>query len=399
MKILVADKLQEPCLEQLGALASEVEYKPDLKAEELPDHINNAGIVIVRSTKVLPEVIARARDLQLILRAGAGVNTIAVQEASANGIYVANCPGKNSTAVAELTLGLILALDRRIVDNTDQLRAGRWNKSEFSKARGLAGRTLGIIGMGQIGKLVADRARAFEMNVVAWSRSLTSQKADELECGFCHRPRDVAARSDIVTLHVAASPETEGLVNADFLASMRRGAYLINTSRGEAIDEKALLAAVRNRDLRVGLDVFAGEPTAGTGAFKSALFEHPNVIGTHHIGASTDQAQDAIADEVVRIVRSFLVSGEVPNCVNIAETSPATWQLIVRHYDRVGVIASVLDAIKADHINAEEVSNRIFQGAKAACCSIMLGDRPSTEVLEAIRSQKDVIQAELRAVV
>ncbi len=399
MKILVADKLQETCLEQLKALASDVVYKPDVKAEALAEHIEDVGVVIVRSTKVLPNVIERARNLQLIVRAGAGVNTIAVHEASAHGIYVANCPGKNSAAVAELTMGLILALDRRIVDNTEQLRAGQWNKSEFSKARGLAGRTLGIIGMGQIGRLVADRARAFEMNVIAWSRSLTSQAAEELECGFCHRPRDVAAQSDIVTLHVAASPDTEKMVNAEFLASMKRGAYLINTARGEIVDEQALMAAVRERGLRVGLDVFAAEPAGGTGTFKSSLFEHPNIIGTHHIGASTDQAQDAIADEVVRIVRTFLVSGEVPNCVNMAERSPATWQLIVRHFDRVGVIASVLDAIKADQINAEEVSNRIFQGAKAACCSIMLDDRPSAEALEKIRSHQDVIQAELRAVV
>ncbi len=399
MKILVADKLPEACLEQFGELASAVAYRPDLTAEELSDNIADIGILIVRSTRVPPQAIAQAKSLQMIVRAGAGVNTIAIEEASAEGIFVANCPGKNAAAVAELTFGLILALDRRIVENTVELRLGRWNKKEFAKARGLAGRTLGIVGLGQIGLMVARIGQSFGMRLVAWSRSLTPEQADKLDVTFCNWPREVASQSDIVTIHCAATPDTEHLINAEFLASMKEGAYLINTARGGIVDEKALAEAIRSRGIRAALDVYQNEPAGGTGGFKSELLELPHFIGTHHIGASTDQAQSAIAQEVVDIVKTFLITGEVRNCVNMAETSPATWQLIVRHYDRVGVIASVLQAIRADRINAEEVTNRVFRGAKAACCSIMLDDRPSNDTLEAIRKHEDVIQAELRAIV
>ncbi|MCH7872657.1 MAG: hydroxyacid dehydrogenase, partial [Planctomycetes bacterium] len=334
MKILVADKLPEACLEQLGELASVVAYRPALTDEELPGNIADVGILIVRSTRVPPEAIARAKSLQMIVRAGAGVNTIAIEEASAEGIFVANCPGKNAAAVAELTFGLILALDRRIVENTVELRQGRWNKKEFSQARGLAGRTLGIIGLGQIGLMVARIGQSFGMSVVAWSRSLTPEQADELGLAFCNWPREVASRSDIVTVHCAATPATEHLINAEFFASMKEGAHLINTARGGIVDEKALAEAVRSRGIRAAFDVYQNEPAGGTAGFKSDLPQLPHFIGTHHIGASTDQAQSAIAQEVVDIVKTFLITGDVRNCVNMAETSPATWQLIVRHYDR-----------------------------------------------------------------
>lgn len=399
MKILVADSLPEKCILDLREAGAQVIYKPDLKAEELPKQVGGVGILIVRGKKVTPDTIAKSDSLQMILRAGAGVNTIAVDEASAKGIFVTNCPGKNAAAVAELTLGLLLALDRRIVENTSEMRAGRWNKKEFSKARGLAGRTLGILGMGEIGRLVAARAKAFEMHVCAWSRSLTPEKAEELGVEFCNWPRDVARKSDAVTLHVAATAETRKLVDAEFLESMKSGAILINTARGGVIDEAALATAIKSKNLRVGLDVYEDEPTGAEAAYKSKLADLPGVICTHHIGASTDQAQNAIAEEAVRIVRAFLISGDVLNCVNLCERSPASWQLIVRHYDRVGVIAGILDAVRSDNINAEEITNRIFSGARAACCSIMLKDRPSEAAMNSIRAHKDVIQAELRAVV
>lgn len=399
MKILVAEKVSEWCLEQLRGLGCQVSYQPELKADELVRHVGGMGVLVVRGKRVSAETLAAGGTLQLVIRAGAGVNTIAVERASEQGIFVSNCPGKNARAVAELTFGLILALDRRIVDNTLELRNGRWNKTEFSKARGLAGRSIGIIGMGQIGELVAARAQAFEMNVVAWSRSLTPERAEARGWEFRGTARDVARGTDIVTLHVADTPETRHLVDADFLARMKRGAYLINTARGGVVDEKALAQAIPERALRVGLDVFEDEPSAGECAYRSALLSLPGVIGTHHIGASTDQAQDAIAEEVVRIVRHFMTTGEVLNCVNLADRSPGKWQLMVRHLDRVGVLAGILEPIRRDGINAQEIVNRVFRGAKAACCAIMLDDRPDDATMMEIRAHPDVIQAELRAVV
>jgi D-3-phosphoglycerate dehydrogenase len=210
----------------------------------------------------------------------------------------------------------LLACDRRIPDQVSDLRQGKWNKAEYSKARGLHGRTLGIVGLGQIGREVAHRARAFGMRVVAWSRSLTHEEAQALDVVYALTPLDVARHADAVTINVAATAETKNLVNAEFLAAMKPGAYLINTARGSVVDEAALQQAIRERGIRAGLDVFQNEPASGAGEFSGALAQASGVYGTHHVGASTDQAQVAIAHEVIRIVQAFRSTGEVPNVVN-----------------------------------------------------------------------------------
>jgi len=218
----------------------------------------------------------------------------------------------------------------RIADNAADLQKGVWNKKEYSKARGLFGRTLGLIGTGGIGREMIPRARAFGMPVVAWSRSLRPEQAEELEIEWRSSPAEVARDSDIVSVHVALKPETRGLVNAEFFAAMRPGAFFINTSRAEVADQAALEKAVREKGIRAGLDVFAGEPTGGAGTVDDPIFKVPGVIGTHHIGASTDQAQEAIAAETVRIAREYKDSGRAPNVVNLARKSPATHLLVVR---------------------------------------------------------------------
>ena len=260
-----------------------------------------------------------------MVRAGAGFNTIDVAAASRRGIYVSNCPGKNSVAVAELAFGLILSLDRRIPDNVAALRAGKWNKGEFSKARGLFGRTLGLIGLGQIGREMVPRAHAFGMNVIAWSRSLTPESATELGVGFKATATDVAASADIVSVHVALNAKTRNMLGKDFFDAMRKGAYFVNTARAEVIDQNALLAAVREKGIKPALDVYSNEPSGSTGEFSDPIAQE--VYGTHHIGASTDQAQEAIAMETVRIIASFMGRGEVPNAVNLAKSRPppARW--------------------------------------------------------------------------
>ena len=304
MKVLVADKFEKSGLEGLKSLGCEVVFEPDLKDEALAEGIrsSSAEVLIVRGTKVTRPMLEAGR-LALVVRAGAGYNTIDVEAASERGISVANCPGKNSIAVAELAFGLILALDRRVVDNADDLKRGVWNKKDYSKARGLAGRVLGLVGVGGIGKEMIPRARAFGMPVVAWSRSLSPERAEALGIERKDSPVAVAAASDVVSLHVALKPETRGLAGADFFAAMKPGAFFINTSRAEVVDEAALERAVKEKSIRAGLDVFAGEPTGGAGDVAAPIFQLPGVIGTHHIGASTDQAQEAIAAETVRIVR------------------------------------------------------------------------------------------------
>ena len=394
MKILIADKFEQSGRDGLQALGCEISFQPDLKNEALVEAIakEQPDVLVVRGTKVTEPMLA-AGPLKLIVRAGAGYNTIDVAAASRRGIYVSNCPGKNSIAVAELAFALILALDRRIADNVVALRAGEWNKKEFSMARGLFGRTLGLVGLGKIGQEMIPRARAFGMPVVAWSRSLTAAKAEQLGVERKETPLEVARAADIVSVHVALKPDTRNLIGPEFFAEMRDGAYFVNTSRGETVDQQALLDAIHAKGLRAGLDVFAIEPTSAVAEFTDPIANETRVYGTHHIGASTDQAQEAIAAETVRIIKSFKETGQVPNVVNLAARTPATHRLVVRHRDRPGVLAQVLEAIKAEHINVQEMENIVFEGAEAAVARINLDKAPSSATLDRLRgTNPDIIE-------
>jgi D-3-phosphoglycerate dehydrogenase len=387
MQVLVADKFEQSGLDGLAGLGCEVSCEPGLKDQALAERVAGfkPDVLIVRSTRVGEPVLA-AGPLKLVVRAGAGYNTIDLAAASRRGIYVSNCPGKNSIAVAELAFALILALDRRIADNVISLRAGQWKKAEFSKARGLFGRTLGLLGTGDIGSQMIPRAKAFGMRVVAWSRGLTPARAEALGVERRDSPREVAAAADVVSVHLALAPETRGLCDAGFFAAMQKGACFINTARGEIVDEEALKDAICKQGIRAGLDVFAQEPAGGTGEFTSQIAQSAAIYGTHHIGASTEQAQEAIAAEAVRIVRVFQATGKPPNVVNLARQTPATCTLVVRHLDRPGVLASVLDAVSAAKINVQEMENVIFEGAEAAVARVNLETIPSEATLQLART-------------
>ena len=396
MKLVIADKYPETHLERFKQLGCAVTYIPSVKAEELAKLIPGHKVLIVRSKQVTGDALKAGTELALVLRAGAGVNTVDVKTASALGIFVSNCPGKNSVAVAELVFALLLGVDRRIADSTAALRMHKWNKKEFSKADGVFGKILGVIGVGSIGREVITRAKAFGLNVIAWSRSLTAAQAEEMGVGHCAEVDDVFRRADIITLHTALKPETRKLVNASRLALMRPNAILINTARGEIVDQAALLAALQAKQIRAGLNVFDPEPTDETADFNDPILDSPNLCcGTHHIGASTEQAQEAIAEEAFRIVETFVKTGEALNCVNLAKRTPAKWQLVVRHYDRVGVLAFVLDRIRQADINVEEVQNLVFAGAAAASCRIQLNAEPREDMLRAIANgNPDIIGLE-----
>lgn len=391
MKVLVADKFEEIGLEGLRGLGLEVLYDPDLNGDALRDalHSSRADVVVVRSTKVTADML-NGSHLSLVIRAGAGVNTIDIEAASNHGIYVSNCPGKNSQAVAELAFGLMLALDRHIPDCVNELRAGHWNKKRYSKARGLYGRTLGLVGMGRIGQEMVPRAKAFGMNVVAASRWMTPDVAAALGIGRANTPLEVAALSDVISVHVALTPETKGILNDDFFRRMKPGSYFINTSRAEVVDQDALLRAVEERGILAGLDVFEGEPAAGEAAYEGVLRDHPNVYCTHHIGASTDQAQEAIAYEVVRIVKEYKATGQVPNVVNVKRAGTATHLLAVRHLDRVGVLAHVLSVLKDEGINVQEMENIVLGGAQAAIAQIAVDKEPTPDAMLKIKMNDNV---------
>jgi D-3-phosphoglycerate dehydrogenase / 2-oxoglutarate reductase len=415
MKVLVADNFEKSGLEGLRAAGCEIISNPELAGEALRDAIaaTGADVLVVRSSKVTAAMLDAGR-LSLIVRAGAGYNTIDVAAASTRGIYVSNCPGRNAIAVAELAFALILAIDRRLADNVVELRAGRWNKQAYSKAHGLYGRTLGLLGVGSIGREMIRRAAGFGLHVVIWSRRfdgearpLTDSEARELDLGpalgpvrieLVPRPEDVAARADILSVHLALVPETKGIVNAALLAHMKPGATFINTARGEMVDEAALASAVREKGIRVGLDVYGNEPSAATAEFSSALVSLPGVYGTHHIGASTDQAQEAIAAETVRIVRTYKETGRVPNVVNLATRTPATHMLVVRHRDRPGVLAHVFNHLREANLNVQETENIVFEGAEAAVARINLDGEPNESVRDRIKAQNaDILDLQVVA--
>lgn len=322
MRVLIADKVEIECVEGLRGVGCEVELRPDADGDSLRAAIaeTTPEALVVRSTKVPGSILSEAPSLKLVVRAGSGYDNIDTETAAATGIAVCNTPGMNAVAVAELTLGHLISLDRHLPEQDAELKAGRWNKKRFSRARGLKGRSLLVIGTGAIGIEVINRAIAFGMDVHAQSRSLTEEMARAIGVGWVPYTREdlLAAlpRFDAVTVHVPSTPDSVGMCNADFFGALREGAYFINTSRGDIVDEHALADAVRAGRITAALDVYQGQPAAKETDWRPEIASLPGVHCTHHCGASTDQAQLAVAEEVVRIVRVFKETRRFEHCVN-----------------------------------------------------------------------------------
>lgn len=319
MEILIADPFPAEHAAILADRGHEVRVEPDLTEHDLAAALRDAEVLVVRSTRVPGETLAAGSALVAVIRAGAGTNTIAVDAATALGIAVCNVPGKNAVAVAELTLGLVLALDRFIPDAVADLRDGRWRKAHYAQAQGLKGRAFGVVGLGAVGQAVAERAAAFEVALFG----IAKPDRDPAVVAACRRLgmvllptlADLAERCTILSFHVPSTAETRGIIGPAVLDRVPEGALIINTSRGDLVDTEALLDAMDRKGVRAALDVFDGEPAAGAAEFAHPLVRHPNVYGTHHIGASTHQAQRAVADEVVALVDE-LADGRVRSCVN-----------------------------------------------------------------------------------
>ncbi|MEB2313406.1 MAG: NAD(P)-dependent oxidoreductase [Sorangiineae bacterium] len=384
MRVLVADKLAEDALVEMRSLGVEVAYDPELDAGRLPAALDGVGVLIVRGTEVGAPAIDAARALNLIIRAGSGTGRIDVRAASERGIYVANCPGKNAAAVAELTLALMGSLDRRVPDAIASLRAGKWEKNEYARAAGLSGRALGIAGLGEVGRAVLRAGLALGVEPHAFSRSLTAARAAELGVRRASSLVELASRSRIFTVHLGLNERTRGAVSRQVLEALPDGAIFINTARAELVDYDALTELAPRKGLRVGLDVLPGEPDKREGAYDHPILRAGLVYATPHIGASTDEAQLSISSESVRVLRSFILHGEVPNVVNISASSRGRYQVVVRHRDRVGALAVVLGVLKRHDINIQELGNTVFEGGKAACARILTDTRPSEACLREI---------------
>ena len=380
----------------MRSLGVEVIYEPDLTGEELVNVLDGVNVLIVRGTVVQKAAIDAGKALNLIIRAGAGVRNIDVTAASERGIYVANCPGKNASAVAELTLTLIGCLDRRVPDGVASLRAGKWEKHEFARAVGLNGRSIGVLGTGHVGRAVIKLAQAYGMQTFAWGRSLSASRAQELGVTRVTSPEELAKSVDIFSVHLELVDRTRGIVDRKVIEGLRERAMFVNTSRAELVDYDALLECIPKKGLRVGLDVLPNEPDTREGMYTHPILKSGLVYATPHIGASTDEAQIAIANETVRILRGFLTQGEVPNVVNISATSWARYQLVVRHVDKVGALANVLGVLKRHGINVQELGNTVFEGGRAACAKIRLASRPSDTCLQEIMAfEGEVLHVDL----
>ncbi|TWT40588.1 D-3-phosphoglycerate dehydrogenase [Phycisphaerae bacterium RAS1] len=321
MNVFIADKFEAFGVAQLQQLGCNVTYRPGTQGPALTAAVRETGanVLIVRSTRVPAQTLQATDDLKLVIRAGSGFDTIDVEAASSLGIRVCNCPGMNSVAVAELTIGLMISLDRRIVDETSDLKRGVWNKKEYSKARGLKGRTLGIVGMGRIGYEVAKRARAFDMTVIY--SDVVARPDFEQQLGLQKVTLDeLLSAADFVTLHVSGGKDNRHMIGRREISMMKPTAYLLNCARGDVVDEQAVSEALEGGQLGgAAFDVYEVEPAATDSEFKDPIAKAPKTLGTHHVGASTDQAQEAVADETVRIVKAYMGRGDFLHCVNPPE--------------------------------------------------------------------------------
>ncbi len=394
MHVLFADALDDSAADRLRGDGHAVTVAADLDADGLVGALDDVDALVVRSTKVSGDALRSTGRLALVVRAGAGTENIDTATASARGVHVCNVPGRNAVAVAELTMGLLLALDRHIADGTADLRAGHWNKKRYSDADGLFGATIGIIGLGDIGLRVAERAKAFGMRVVGPRRDGRSDDVEaairQIGIRLLDSVADVVAASDIVSIHVPAGDDTRAMVDAAFLGHLRDGGVLLNTSRGDIVDEAALIDALDNRGIRAGLDVYCDEPAAGAADFTSALASHPSVVGTHHVGASTRQAQTSVADGVVEVIAAF-AAGTPLHCINLAPHGVGTHTITIRHLDRVGVLAGVLAVLRRNGLNVEHMENRVFDGLIAAVATIEVAGEVADDVVDDLAAVDDVL--------
>jgi D-3-phosphoglycerate dehydrogenase len=319
MRILIADDLSPESKAILARIpGAQVDFKVGLKPAELREIIGGYEALAVRSaTKVTAEILAAATKLKVIGRAGTGVDNIDLDAATRRGVVVMNAPGGNSVSVAEHTMALLLSLARSVADASNSTRNGKWEKKKFSSGRELQGKTLGVIGTGNIGALVVQRAKAFGMKVLAYDPFLSQEAATKLGVELVSLP-EIFAGSDALTLHVPLTEQTKNMVNAQTIAHMKPGALLINCARGGLVDEKALAEALQAKKLGgAALDVFETEPPASD----NPLFACENFIGTPHLAGSTEDAQANVAVIVCESMVEYLTTGTIRNAVNVPSVS------------------------------------------------------------------------------
>jgi D-3-phosphoglycerate dehydrogenase len=365
VKVLVKEKIADSGVELLRS-NFDVDLGLEMSDEELREKIGGYDAILIRSaTKMTGELIERAERLKVIGRAGTGVDNVDIPAATRRGIVVANAPESNSVAAAEHTLGLMLALFRNIPQAHRALVEGAWERSKFKGAE-LYGKTLGVVGFGRIGQLVAKRAQSFQMDVVAFDKFVSAERFRELGVEGAGSLEDLFGRADVVTVHVPKTPETVNLIDADAIAAMRDGARVVNCARGELVDLDALCEGLESGKLAgAALDVFPSEPFT-----EHAVFSRPDVVVTPHLGASTAEAQDRAGVVTAEQVTAALNGGVVTNAVNIAAVRPEEMEALapfVPLCEKLGRLAEGLGGGSVDRVAVE------FRGKIAAHDTRLLG--------------------------
>ncbi len=352
MKILVADSVSERAVEILREQQSwDVVFLPKKPGANVAEEIRDADALVVRSaTKVTSQLLANAARLRAIGRAGTGVDNVDLDAATQKGVVVMNTPGGNAQSVAEHTMALLLALARRLPQADASMKQGRWEKKKLEGME-LRGKTLGLIGLGQIGSSVASLAKAFEMQIIAYDPYVSSLLAGELDVKLASL-EEVLKSADFISLHASATPETRHLINARTLALAQPGVRIVNCARGELINEADLLAALEGgRVAGAGLDVFETEPPKD-----SKLVSHPSVIATPHIAGSTEEAQEIVGIRIAEQVRDYLLSGVARNAVNLPAVSPEEFKKLEPYIQLGEKLGAFLAQLAGERIREVRIS-------------------------------------------
>ncbi len=352
MKILVADSVSERAVEILREQKSwNVVFLPKKAGANVADEIVDADALIVRSaTKATADLLSKAERLRVIGRAGTGVDNVDLDAATNKGVVVMNTPGGNAVSVAEHTLAMLLSLARRVPQADASMKQGKWEKKKLEGLE-LRGKTLGLVGLGQIGSDVARLAKAFEMHVIAYDPYVSTLMAAELDVKLASI-EEVFKAADFISLHCSATPETRNLVNSKTLALAKPGLRIVNCARGELINEADLLAALESGQVAgAALDVFAIEPPKD-----SKLVAHPNVVATPHIAGSTEEAQEIVGIRIAEQIRDFLISGTARNAVNMPAVSPDQYKKLEPYIQLGEKLGAFLSQLAGDRIREVRIS-------------------------------------------
>ena len=362
MRILIADDLSQEAKTILERIpGAQVEFKVGLKPDQLREIIGGYDALAVRSaTKVTAEILAAAPKLKVIGRAGTGVDNIDLPAATRKGVVVMNAPGGNSVSVAEHTIALLLSLARSIADASQSTRAGKWEKKKYASGRELAGKTLGVVGTGNIGGLVVKRAQAFGMKVIGYDPFLSGEAAAKLGIELVELDQ-IWKRADAITLHVPMTEQTRNMISAQTLLLMKPGALIVNCARGGLIDETALAEALRSKKIGgAALDVFEVEPPPKD----HPLFACENFIATPHLGGSTEDAQANVAVIVCESMVDYLTTGTIRNAVNVPSVSGEVMERLgpfLRLAEKLGRFAGQM-ALEGECVTAPESIEITYAG-------------------------------------